>query len=320
MNRSTRGLLWAAGAVAVPAAINAVIASRAAKSEQPLPGDIGYYAWVYGQVAFYRLGQGSPVLLVHNPNAGGSAWEWRKIFPELANHYTVYAIDLLGYGLSEKPDILYSGGLFADLLHDFVQDVIGQRTHAIGSALSASYLVNVAVRRPESIERLVLVNPTGTTNNWSTAAQSVADGVLDSPLLGTSIYNSIVSKRNIERELREHTYYDELMATPELVQFLYASSHQRGCQHAAAAFVSGKLDLPMRMAFSDLTQPVLVIWGRDAFYTPVGDAADLLYRHPQARLNIYDNCGMLPQDEKAGDFLRDVRDFFEAVNPGEMAA
>ncbi|HEX2948201.1 MAG TPA: hypothetical protein VHV83_01295, partial [Armatimonadota bacterium] len=75
VNRSTRGLLWAAGAVAVPAAINAVIASRAAKSEQPLPGDIGYYAWVYGQVAFYRLGQGTPVLLVHNPNAGGSAWE-----------------------------------------------------------------------------------------------------------------------------------------------------------------------------------------------------------------------------------------------------
>lgn len=320
MNRSTKGLLLAAGAVAVPAMVNALVASRAGKMEQPLPGDIAYYEWVYGRVAFYRLGQGMPLLLVHNPNAGGSAWEWRKVFPELANHFTVYALDLLGFGLSDKPNAPYSGAMYADLLHDFMQDVIGQRTHAIGSALGAAYLVNVAVRRPESIERLVLVNPTGTTNTSANAMQGATRTVLASPILGTSIYNTLVSRNGIERELKAHDYFDPRMVTPELIDYLYTAAHQRGSQFAVAAFISGKLDLPMRMAFADLTQPVLLLWGRDAYYTPVGDAADLLYRHPQARLEIFDECGMLPHDEKAGEFIRMARSFLMEVNPGEIAA
>lgn len=320
MNRSLKGLLWAAGAIAVPATVNAIVAARAARMEQPLPGDIAYYDWVYGRVAFYRLGQGDPLLLVHNPNAGGSAWEWRKAFPDLANHFTVYAIDLLGYGLSDKPNIPYSGGMYADLLKDFLEDVIGQRALAIGSALGASYLVNTAVRRPESLSRLVLVNPTGATTSLSTPAQEVTRGVLSSPVLGTSLYNAIVSKRSIEQELREHEYYDQRMVTPELVDFLHAAAHQPGSQYAAAAFMAGKLDLPMRMAFTDLDQPVLLVWGSDAFYTPVQDAADLVYRDPKARLEVLDECGMLPHDEKAGEFLRLATDFLTQPMEGEMAA
>ena len=307
MNRSLKGLLFAAGAIAVPAAVNAYLTARAGTMEQPLPGDIAYYDWIYGKVAYYRLGQGTPLLLVHTPNAGGCAWEWRKVFPELANHFTVYAIDLLGFGLSEKPDIAYSGRMYAELLHDFLQDVIEQRADAIGSTLSAAYLVNVAVRRPESLNKLILVNPTGVTNVALAPVQSVTHGILDAPVLGTSIYHSIVSQRGIARELCEHIYYDSSFITPELVQFLYTASHQPGSHHAVAAFIAGTLDLPMRLAFTDLTQPTLLVWGRDAYYTPVGDAADLLYRNPGARLEIFDECGMLPHDEKAGEFLRLAR-------------
>ncbi|HEY3377874.1 MAG TPA: alpha/beta fold hydrolase [Armatimonadota bacterium] len=315
-----KGILWAAGAVAVPAAVNAIVAARAGKMEQPLPGDIAYYDWVYGRVAFYRLGQGPPVVLVHNPNAGASAWEWRKVFPELANTHTVYALDLLGYGISEKPDIPYRGSLYADLLHDFLEDVVGHPAHIIGSALGASYAVNVAVRRPELVERLVLVNPTGTTSHLSTVTRGVTLGIMQAPVVGTSIYYSLVSRPGIERELREHIYYDPTFVTPEMVDFLHASAHQPGSQHAAVAFVTGLLDLPMRMAFADIDQPTLLIWGRDAEYTPVGDAADLLYRDPKAQLSIFDDCGMLPHDEKAGEFIRTVRPFLLGTTTGEIAA
>jgi len=320
MNRSTKGLLLAASAVAVPATINALIASRVGMMTQPLPGDIGYYDWIYGRVAFYRLGQGPPLLLVHNPNAGASAWEWRKVFPELANNFTVYALDLLGFGLSEKPNVPYSGGMYAELVHDFLEDVVGQRASAIGSGLGASYLVNIAVRRPEMLDRLVIVNPTGTTSMLSAPARGITHGVLDAPILGTSIYNSIVSMRGIEQELNLHVYYDPTFVTPDMVQYLYVAAHQRGSRHAAAAFISGRLDLPMRMAFADISQPVLIIWGRDAYYTPIGDAADLLYRNPKARLQIFDDCGALPQDEKAGEFIRTARDFFFELDLGEKAA
>ncbi len=277
MNRTVRNMLWAgATAVAVPAAVNAYLASQAEAMPMPLPGDVGYYDWTHGCVAFYRLGQGPPLLLVHSPHAGASSWEWRKVFPELANNYTVYALDLLGFGLSDKPSLPYNGRIYADLAHDFIEDVIGQRADVMGSALGASYLVNVAVRRPELIGSLVLVNPTGVTTSAAGAYAQVSRALVRAPVLSSSLYYAITSRWALERELKTRIYFDPDQVTPDMVDFLYAASHQPGSQYAASAFIAGQLDLPMRMAFSALTQPVLIVWGRDAYYTPVGEAADLL--------------------------------------------
>jgi len=320
MKRSTTSLLVAGFMVAVPAVVNAVIASRAPEVDIPLPGDMGYYDWVYGRVAYYRMGRGAPLLLLHSPYVGASAWEWRKVFPALANHFTVYAIDLLGFGLSDKPNIPYRGRMYADLTHDFLQDVIGQRADVIGSALGCSYLVNTAVRRPEIVQRLALVNPIGATSIASPYREFFAWNALRSPILGTSIYHSMVAAANIEQELITHDYYDAAMVTEDVVETQYALAHQHGSRYAVAAFLAGRLDLPLRLAFAALTQPVLLIWGRDAYYTPVSEAADLLYRHPETRLEIIEECGMLPQDEKAGEFLDLVTDFLREPETGEMAA
>jgi len=320
MNKPLRSILWSGAVVAVPAAINAVIAYRSSPMEQPLPGDIAYYDWIHGRVAFYRLGQGPPLLLVHHPSAGGSAWEWRKVFPELANRYTVYALDLLGFGLSEKPNLDYTGPLLAELIHDFLEDVIGQRAEAVGSGLGAAYLVNVAVRRPELLDHLVLANPTGTTNTASPMVEQTEYAVLRSPVLGTTLYNYFVSMGVIRRELTEHIYHDPTMVTPEMVCHLYSAAHQPGSQYSTAAYISGRLDVPMRMAFTALKQPVLLVWGAQAHYTPEEDAADLLFRAPHARLTVFDNCGMLPHDEQAGLFIRTAYDFLAGPTNEEMAA
>ncbi len=320
MNRSMRRLFLAGAVVAVPAAINAVIAAHAASMEQQLPGEIGYYDWVHGRVAYYRLGQGPPLLLVHNPHAGGSAWEWRKVFPELANRYTVYALDLLGFGLSDKPNIAYSGVIYADLVHDFLEDVVHEPAIGIGSALGASYLVNVAVRRPERMARLVLANPLGTTMTESPIIERAAWEILHTPVLGETIYNAMTARAQLERELRQHMYFDPAMVTRDVVRTVNAFAHLPGSRFAASAFITGRLDLPIRLAFAALTQPVLLVWGREAYYAPVADAADLLYRAPQARLEIIDECGMLPHDEKAGEFLSMVKVFLAEPAGGEERA
>ncbi|HEY3415471.1 MAG TPA: hypothetical protein VGM23_01190, partial [Armatimonadota bacterium] len=140
------------------------------------------------------------------------------------------------------------------------------------------------------------------------------------PVVGTSTYFAMMTMHGIERELKEHIYADPTLVTPEMVEQLYIASHQPGGQYAAAAYLSGRLDLPMRLAFADLDRPTLLVWGRDAYYTPLTDAADLLYRSPQAKLEILNDCGMLPHDEKAGEFIRLARDFLSETSAGEMAA
>lgn len=318
MNRAMRGVLWTGAAVAAPAVVNAVIAARAGVVQPSLPGDIAYYDWVYGRVAYYRAGIGPPLLLAHHPSAGGSAGEWRAVFLELANHFTVFAPDFLGFGLSDKPNLRYTGALLADLLNDFLQDVIALPARAIGSGLGAAYLVNAAVRRPEALERLVLVNPTGCTAHLPDYVATAGNTLLRLPVFGESAYNAMVSRAALERELSEHVYYDPLLVTPEMVQTLYTLAHQPGARFAASAYLTGRLDLPMRMAFSLLQQPALLIWGRDAYFTPVTDAVDLLYRQPDTRLEILDECGMLPHDEQAGEFLRLTGAFLTRTDVGSM--
>jgi len=321
MNKSLRNLLFAGAAVAIPAAINALMASRVGRVEQPLSGDRGYYDWVFGRVAFYRQGQGQPLLLVHHPHAGGSSWEWRKVFTELAAHFNVYAIDLLGFGLSEKPDVPYSGRMFGDLVYDFLTDVVGGAAAlGIGSGFGASYLVNAAVRAPERLQQLVLVNPTGGMTMSAPGIEGGLSRALHVPVLGASLYNGILTMAALENELRRHIYADPSAVTPDMAHDLYTSAHQLGSRYAAAAYLSGRLSLPMRQAFSSLTQPVLLIWGREAYYTPVSDAIDLLYRHPEAKLSIIDACGMIPHDEKAGEFLALTTKFLRPPKPDIQAA
>lgn len=320
MNRLSRTALWAGAAVAVPMAVNAYIRTRAGRLGEQLPGDVGYYDWIHGRVGFYRMGVGSPLLLVHHPMLGGNAGEWRHVFPDLAMRHTVYAIDLLGFGISDRPNISYSGAMYAELLHDFLEDVIGAPADAIGSGLGATYLVHVAVRRPERLGRLVLVNPVSAVSAPPAGLDTAARVMLRAPVLGTSLYYALATHDTIEQDLRERRYFDPTAVTPEMVDAVYQSAHQPGAGYPMAAAWTGKLDLPLRPAFSALEQPTLMVWGRHAADTPVREAADLQYRQPHARLVVMDRCAMLPHDERAGEFLSVVRDFLHGAEASEQAA
>src|SRR6185436_20160868 len=108
------------------------------------------------------LGQGPPVVLVHSIHAAASSFEMRGIFEPLSQRHTVYAIDLLGFGKSERPNAPYSGPFYADLLADFLAEVVGRTELLLGSSLGAAYVVAVARAQPGLVDRVALVSPTDT--------------------------------------------------------------------------------------------------------------------------------------------------------------
>ncbi len=319
MHKLLRRALWTGALVGAPALANAMIAARAGTPTTPLPGDIGYYEWTYGRVTYYRMGTGTPLLLVHHPSVGGSAWEWRKVFPALAESFTVYAVDLLGCGLSDRPALPYTGPLLADLVHDFLEDVVGQAASAIGSGLGAAYLVNVAVRRPQFLDRLVLVNPVGSVVMGSALLEEAARLAMAAPVVGETVYNALTRRAALAQALAR-VYFDPRAVTPELIDTTYTLAHQPGSRYAGGAYLTGGLDCPMRLAFADLTQPVMLVWSRDATHTPAADAADLVYRQPKARVEIMERCGLVPHDEAAGIFLTLAQKFLQEPEIGQLAA
>lgn len=308
--RWRKALISGGAALGVAATFNALIGKRVEPLENLIGGEEGWFHWRGHRVAYTRRGSGPPVLLVHSIHAAASAFEWRFNVDALARHHTVYAIDLLGFGLSDRPAIRYSARLYLALLADFASQVIAAPAVLVASSLSAAYAIVLGARDPGRFPALVLIAPTGLVrlHQSSSTAGDLARYTVDSPVLGTAVFNAMVSRRSIRAWL-ERLYVDDALVTDDVVEALYTTSHQPGAKYAPSAFVSSHLNLDVRRALRRLLQPVLLVWGEQATETPVEDVRGFRALRPDMDIAILDPAGDLPHDERPDEFNEIVNTF-----------
>ncbi|HEY0006471.1 MAG TPA: alpha/beta fold hydrolase [Pyrinomonadaceae bacterium] len=302
-------LLAGSAGMAALAVVNATIRRNAAEpDESALGGEPRAFHWKHGRIFYKTAGpeHAAPRLIfVHGIGAGASSFMWRKNFDALATDFRVYALDLLGFGLSDKPPHApYSADLYRELLADFIREIAGTQAHLIAHSLAAAYGVRLAAEQPELLRSLTLIAPTGTDSLSARPGMTGAAfyGLLQSPVLGTSFYNVMTSERSISDYARKELYFDRQRATARMIANYYATSHLPGAQHAIAAFVSGFLNIDINSAFARLSQPVTLVWGKQDQTTPLEQAAALLSINPRASLQIFDRCRMMPQEEHPEKF------------------
>src|SRR5262249_35472080 len=136
--------LATAGGLGVLALANRLSATAAGQTYSVLEGQQRRYTWTHGNIFYSVKGRGEPVVLVHGVYAGASSFEFRRIFDRLAERYRVYAFDLLGFGLSDRPAIIYTPELYIRLIQDFVGQVVGGMDHpvrVIASTLGAAFTI-----------------------------------------------------------------------------------------------------------------------------------------------------------------------------------
>lgn len=305
--------------VAALAAVNASIRRGAQDpDDSALGGTSRFFAWKHGRIFYKEAGlanSGLPIVFVHGIGAGLSSFMWRKNFDVLGNNFRVYALDLLGFGFSDKPAAApYSSELYVELLSDFIRDVVGQPANVVASSLGAAYAVQTADEHPELVNAMILNAPAGyaTLNTRPGMAGAAFYGLLQSPVLGTSFYNVMASERSIRDYAQRTLFYDYKRVTDRLVAHLYATSHQPGAQHAIAAFLSGYLNVDMSAPFSRLDQPTVLVWGKQDLNAPVTRAVELLRLNPRARLEVFDFCRMMPEQEHPEKFNALVLESFRA--------
>ena len=308
-------MLAGGAGVAALAALNAAIQRNASEpDDSALGGEAHFFQWKHGRVFYKAAGlehSGPPLVFIHGVGAGASSFMWRKNFDELAKDFRVYAFDLLGFGFSDKPaSAPYSADLYVELISDFIREVSGYPSNVIASSLGAAYAIRVADEHPELINAMVLNGPTGsdTLNRRPGMAGAAFYGLLQSPVLGTSFYNVMASERSIRDYARENLFYDHRRVTDRLVTNLYATSHQQGAQHAIAAFLSGYLNTDTRSPFSRLIQRMVLVWGKQDIATPVEKGTSLAQLNPRARLEVFDYCRMMPEQEHPEKFNALVRE------------
>ncbi len=311
--------LATAGGVVGLAALNRLAEMGAGEPYSALNGDRGRYAWTLGDIFYAVKGQGTPLVLVHGVYAGASSYEFRRVFDLLSERFRVYAFDLLGFGLSDHPPIVYTPVLYEELIEDFVRQVVGgvdQPVRIVASTLGAAFTIRAAAERPGLFERLVLIEPTGIeelAQPNETFARRAGRALLRSPLVGQAIYNTIVSRPSLRYFLKTQTYADASRVTDDVVDYYYTISHQPGARYAPASFISGTLNTPVASVYPLLKQPILLCWGKEAKFTPLEQARAFREANPRAELRVFD-CGGLPQDELPEEFTHEVSEWLLAEN------
>ena len=277
----------------------------------PLGGETRYYRWRGGDLAYAVAGEGEALLLVHGIYAGASSLEFRKNFAELSLNFRVYALDLLGCGLSERPRRRYGPEDVRAQVEDFAREEIGGATHLVASSLSGALGVPALVESPRLFRKVVLICPTGygSLERPSGYLGDAIYGLFLAPVLGDTLYHAIASRRGIRYYLERMAYHDGRFVTEELVEEYYRVAHQKGARYLPAAFVSGKLNLGLADYWPRVPHRTMVCWGQEARTTPVSEVEEFVRRNPRSEPRVFRDAALLPHDERAQAFNGEVREF-----------
>ena len=265
-----------------------------------------FWTWQGHQIQYTVMGTGKPLVLIHG--FGASIGHWRKNIPILAaSGYRVFAIDLLGFGASDKPPLDYSLGLWQQQLKDFWEVHIAEPTVFIGNSIGALLSLMLVSDYPEITAGGILINSAGGLNHRSDElnlhlrlVMGVFTRLVKSKITGPFLFNRIREKSRIRRTLSQ-VYCNPEAITEELVDILYQPSCDPGAQQVFASVITAPPGPAPTQLLTKVKHPLLVIWGENDPWTPIAGAA-IYQQHREAGQDIefvsIPMAGHCPHDEK----------------------
>ncbi len=262
-----------------------------------------------GKLSYYcnEIETGRPLLLVHSINAAASAYEMRPLFEFYRYQRPVYAVDLPGFGFSERSNRRYTPALYTAALTDLLEEVAPPAGGAdvVALSLGGEFAARAALDQPELVHSLTLISPTGFTDsarrNRSERAAGQHSGqrlhsLFSVPLWSQALYDLIASRPSI-RYFLGLSFVGQPPA--DLVEYDYATAHQPGARFAPLYFISGQLFTPdvRERVYERLTLPVLALYDADGFVR-FDALAPMVHRHPNWRATRIAPSKGLPQFEQ----------------------
>lgn len=295
--------LSAAAILAVPAIINKAIFLKASMKYKPDEND-KTYSWLHGDITYRVEGSGKPLLLIHGIGMGHSMKVWSKNVEELAKRYKVYTLDLLGFGASHKPKMTYTAVMYATLINDFINDIIGKPTAVIASDSSAVFTLAAYSLKADNFKKLVLIEPRGIDDKLPQNSDKTMQAFFELPILGTSLYNIEASKLNQKEYLLNNAMFAKEAFDPTLLEDIYTSAHlgDASAKYAMASYKSNFMNICILNLYKDVQIPMFVIWGENSTINPVENMETLTELRPDVEYIIFEETRLLPQFENFTEF------------------
>jgi 4,5:9,10-diseco-3-hydroxy-5,9,17-trioxoandrosta-1(10),2-diene-4-oate hydrolase len=282
---------------------------------------------------YFCGGNGPPLVLVHGLGSSASVEFYYNLEP-LAAHHRVFAIDLPGFGRSDKPVLAYTIDLFVRAVSDLMAFEGIERAAVMGVSMGGRVALGLALDSPEKVERLVLVDALGVGAPRRVLAYSIllTRGLGELTLRGTARalrqMNPAVIRRFWGWYLKRPNRVASIWSDERIANHgtLLATPEYRAAYLSALRSIAGMRQLRNGVVVEDrlpeLRMPTLLIWGGHDHIFPASHAQAAKDRIANGRLEIFDDSGHTPQMEEPDRFNRLVLDFLRepASRRGEGVA
>ena len=248
-----------------------------------------------GQLVYHESGQGDPLLFLHGIYIGASSYEWSKVYPHFASTHQVLALDLIGFGESERPEAPLSALDHIQLLNEFLRAKSGgEPATIVASGQSAGFATLLAAQHPELIRRLILMMPIGAIESAGKQIPRRHALFAKMPLINRMFYFRFLSTRvRVRSWLRGFGFADPDKVSEETIEVLSKCAQQFGAERAIFQWLSRRFDLELEKQLEDISQPVTLIWGEKAKYPPLEQAYRLQVIPGHCTLAVLENTGSL---------------------------
>jgi pimeloyl-ACP methyl ester carboxylesterase len=247
----------------------------------------------------------TPLLLLHG--FGASIGHWRKNIEVWGRDRPVYALDLVGFGASRKPDIEYNAALWVEQVWDFWQTFIGVPTIVVGNSIGSTVAVSLLGKHPEAVGGLVMLNVADTSLEREMTPRvlhPIVDG-LKKAIVAPWLLNptfKFVKQPQRARKWAKLAYHNPEAVTDELMDIFLTPAAEAEAQTAFGRIIQGMTgsrfcpNLRQIVAASDI--PILLVWGEEDRLIPRSVADRLIEANPRIDFKLLPNTGHCPHDEQ----------------------
>lgn len=271
-----------------------------------------FYGWKNGNIYYTKRGSGSPVLLIHDLDPISSSYEWCRIVKKLEKTHTVYTLDLLGCGRSDKPCLTYTNYLYVQLITDFIKNIIEEKPDVIVTGSSVSFAVLAQNMDHDLMKRIIAINPPAVSdfNQVPDKNSIVRKTLLKLPIIGTLLYNIKTHETNIAKCLRKTYFHKPQLVSSKMLDAYYEAAH---LEHSHGKYLMASIDgrytyNSIIHALKRLEIPVSVIMSSN-LQNAVSIGDSYLHSNFLVETSYISNAGKVPQLEVPDKLLNIIHMF-----------
>src|SRR4028119_246672 len=251
--------------------------------------------------SYVRQGSGgTPILLLHGFDS--SVFEFRRLLPLLAAEKETWAVDLLGFGFTERlAGIPFSPAAIKTHLYYFWKTLIKEPIILVGASMGGAAAIDFSLEYPEAVKKLVLIDSAGFTTPPNI-------GKFLFPPLGY-LATAFLSNPKIRQRISINAYHDKSFASLDAQVCAALHLKSQGWHQALIAFTKSGGYSSFGEKLSEIKQPTLILWGESDRILGTGDAYKFKKAIAHSRLIWIKDCGHVPHLEQPQMTAKHILEF-----------